>query len=87
MLDQLNQQLFNLVFSVAGAGAGWWMKAIWDSLKELKAKDDILAKEVSDLKVLVAGQYVSTDSFNNLTTAIFHKLDRIEDKLDKKVDK
>lgn len=84
-MDQ--QQLFNVMFAIAGALGGWWMKAMWESLKDLEKADRNLNATVSDLKVLVAGQYVKTEAFDKLTTAMFAKLDRIEDKLDHKVDK
>lgn len=83
----MDQNLFNISVGVAGALGGWWMKAMWDALKDLKDADNRMAQQVSDLKVLVAGQYVSRESFDKLSAAIFAKLDRIEDKLDKKVDK
>lgn len=82
-----NQQLFNMVFAVAGALGGWWMKAIWESVKDLNKADQELSSQVSDLKVLVAGGYVRTEQFDSMSKAIFTKLDRIEDKLDGKVDK
>lgn len=84
-MDQ--QQLFNVVFAIAGALGGWWMKAMWESVKGLEKADKELSSQVSDLKVLVAGGYVRTESFDKLATAIFSKLDRIEDKLDGKADK
>lgn len=83
----MDQQLFNIVFAVAGALGGWWMKAMWEAVKNLELADRHLSSEVSDLKVLIAGQYVKQDSFGKLSSAIFAKLDRIEDKLDNKVDK
>lgn len=83
----MDQNVFNIAIGVAGALGGWWMKAMWDALKDLQKADDRMAQQVSDLKVLVAGQYVSRESFDKLSNAIFAKLDRIEDKLDKKVDK
>lgn len=86
-MPSIDQQLFNIVFVVAGALGGWWMKAIWETLKELQGADKNLAKEVSDLTVLVAGQYVKAETFDRTITALFQKLDRIEDKLDQKVDK
>lgn len=86
-MQSIDQQVFNIAIAIAGALGGWWMKAMWDALKDLKSADDRLATEVGNLKVLVAGQYVSRESFDKLTGAIFVKLDRIEDKLDKKVDK
>lgn len=83
----MDQIVFNIVVGVAGVLGGWWLKAIWDAIKELKVADDKLTMQVSDLRVLVAGQYASKESFNQLSNAIFKKLDRIEDKLDNKVDK
>lgn len=82
-----NQQLFNMVFAVTGALGGWWMKAMWEGLKDLQKADQKLSSEVSDLKVLVAGGYVRTEAFDKMATAMFSKLDRIEDKIDLKADK
>lgn len=81
------QQLFNVMFAIVGVLGGWWMKAMWEGLKDLQIADRELSKQVGDLKVLVAGDYVRTERFENLSHAIFNKLDRIEDKLDGKVDK
>lgn len=86
-MPSVDQQLFNIVFVVAGALGGWWMKAIWETLNELQSADKSLAKDVSDLTVLVAGQYVKAETFDRTITALFQKLDRIEDKLDHKADK
>jgi hypothetical protein len=46
-----------------------------------------LAEKVSSIEILVAGNYVKRDDFDKSVQAIFHKLDRIEDKLDGKADK
>lgn len=82
-----SQQLFNIVFALASALGGWWMKMIWEALGNLKITDEHLTKEVSDLKVLVAGDYIRREMFDRMSDAIFAKLDRIETKLDKKADK
>ena len=79
--------MFNIVFTIAGALGGWWMKAMWEGLKDLQKADSKLTSEVSELKVLVAGQYMKRDEFERTSQAIFAKLDRIEDKLDHKADK
>lgn len=83
----MDQSVFNIAVGIAGALGGWWMKAMWEALKDLKSADDKLTKEVSDLKVLVAGDYVRREMFDRLSDAIFAKLDRIEMKLDSKADK
>lgn len=83
----MDQQLFNIVIGVAGALGGWWMKAMWEGLNDLKKTDHELTQQVNNLQILVAGQYMRRDEFDKVSQAIFAKLDRIEDKLDKKVDK
>lgn len=83
----MNQNIINILIGVCGALGGWWMKAMWEAVKDLKVTDEKLATQVSDLKVLVAGDYVRREMFDHLSDAIFAKLDHIENKLDHKVDK
>lgn len=83
----MDQSIFNIVIGIAGTLGGWWMKAMWEAVKDLKTADQELANQVSDLKVLVAGNYVRREMFDRLSDAIFVKLDRIENKLDHKADK
>jgi hypothetical protein len=83
----MDQQLFNMVIAIAGALGGWWMKAMWEGLKDLQKADHDLTREVAQLQTLVAGQYMRREEFERTSQAIFAKLDRIEDKLDEKADK
>jgi hypothetical protein len=73
----MNQDLFNIALGVSGALGGWYMKAMWEAMKDLKAADDKLASEVTDLKVMVAGDYIRREAFDKLSDALFAKLDRI----------
>ena len=63
------------------------MRGLSDSMKELKKTDSELATKVQSIEVLVAGQYVKREDFKELSDALFRKLDRIEVKLDSKMDK
>lgn len=81
------QQFFNAAFAIIGALGGWWMRVMWQSLKELEQQDSKLADKVGNIEVLVAGQYVKRDDMNRDIATIFAKLDRIEDKINKKADK
>lgn len=81
------QTLFNIAIAIAGGLGGWVLKTIWQELKDMQSTDARLADKVSSIEVLVAGQYVKRDDLQVLSSAIFAKLDRIEDKLDGKVDK
>lgn len=81
------QQFFNVAFAIIGALGGWWMRVMWQSLKELEQQDSKLADKVGNIEVVVAGQYVKRDDMNRDIAIIFAKLDRIEDKMNKKADK
>ena len=87
----MDQTFFNITISTAGALAGWWMKTMWDAMKDLERADRALVDRVAQIDLLVAGSYVKRDYFEakmgELTNGIFKKLDRIEDKLDHKADK
>jgi CHASE3 domain sensor protein len=60
---------------------------VWQAVKDLQKADKDLTAKVAEIEVLVAGHYVKRDDLDQLSKAIFAKLDRIEDKLDGKVDK
>ena len=75
------------VFVGLMALGGWWLKVIWEALKDLQIADTQLATKVGQIEVLVAGQYVKREEMERFANAIFTKLDRIEGKLDSKVDK
>lgn len=81
------QVLFNIVVGVAGLLGGFVLTAVWNWLKELRDADSKLADKVGQMEVLVAGSYVTNSRFEELAKALFTKLDRIEDKMDSKVDR
>jgi hypothetical protein len=83
----MDQTLFNIAVTVAGFLCGWWLKVLWDAVKDLQSADKELAEKVSSIEILVAGQYVKRDDFDRVANAIFAKLDKIMDKLDTKADK
>ena len=81
------QVLFNIVIGLLGTIGGWLLNTMWSSLKDLQAADARLAEKVSAIEVLVAGQYVTREEFTTTMNALFLKLDRIQDTLNKKVDR
>lgn len=87
----MDQQLFNYVVGLCGLLAGWILKAIWGSVRDLQVADKELTDEVGKIKVLVAGLYVPRADFDRaietLTNLITSKLDKLNDKLEKKVDR
>ena len=82
-----DQTLFNYALALCGALGGWVLKVIWDAVKDLQAADKVLVEKVNTIEILIAGNYMSKSDFDKIAAAIFQKLDKIEDKLDRKVDK
>jgi len=76
----MDQGLINTVITLGAGIFGWIMKTLWDSVRKLE-------KEVSDIEVLVAREYVKRDEFRQDIQRIFEKLDTIEAKIDSKADK
>ena len=84
---ETNQLLFNVIIGALYLVAGWLMKVMWDSLRDLRIANTILAEKVGTVEVLVAGSYAKRDELDKMAATIFLKLDRIEAKLDTKADK
>jgi len=82
-----DQTLFNYALALCGALGGWVLKVIWDAVKDLQAADKVLVEKVNTIEILIAGNYMSKTDFDKIASAIFAKLDKIDDKLDRKADK
>lgn len=83
----MDQTIVNWMLAGFGGLIGFLLNTVWQAVKDLQKADTELTKKVSEIEVLVAGAYVKKDDIDKLSNAIFAKLDRIEDKLDGKVDK
>jgi len=81
------QSIINILLGLSAFFGGIWVRGIADSMQELKKTDVVLADKVQKIEVLVAGDYVKREEMEKLGDALFKKLDRIEFKLDSKVDK
>lgn len=81
------QTLFNIVIGLLGVIGGWWLNAMWSSIKELQEMDRDLAEKVGSIEVLVAGRYVTREEFNQTLSQVFAKLDRIIDAVNQKADR
>lgn len=84
---EIDQTFINWTFGVVSALLGAILHALWQAVKELQKEDKDLAEKVSNIQVLVAGDYVKKPELNSIAKALFTKLDRIEDKLERKRDK
>lgn len=83
----MDQTIINWLLASFGALIGFLLNVVWQAVKDLQTADKALAEKVGNIEVLVAGAYVKKDEFTQSINALFAKLDKIEDKLDKKADK
>lgn len=74
------QGWFESAVAALGVIGGWILRNLWTDVRELSTK-------VQSIELLVAGEYVKKAEIAELSQSLFKKLDRIEDKLDGKVDK
>lgn len=81
------QWLFNGLFSIVGCLGGWLLNNIRDVVKELKKKDETLETKMQRIEVAIAGNYVRREDLDKVAAEIGQKLDRIDQKLDRKADK
>jgi len=81
------QELFNIAVALVSTLAGFVLKAVWDGIKDLQTSDKELTEKVHSIERIVVGDYVRKDDLERMNQAVLNKLDRIETKLDKKVDK
>lgn len=84
---QFDQSLFNIVVGFSGICGGWILKTLWEAIRDAQTHQRKTDQEVSELKVLVAGQYVTRGEFNTTMNGINTKLDYIVDTLNHKQDR
>lgn len=83
----MEQSLINFLLGAVCLMLGAVLKTVWDGVKDLQKADASIALRVGAVEVLVAGNYVTRTELSQMNDAIFKKLDRIEMKVDGKVDK
>jgi hypothetical protein len=83
----MSQTMINAIIGGFAAAVAFILRVIWEGLRELQKADVDLTAKISEIQLLVAGNYVKKDELDAVIKALFTKLDKIEDKLDKKVDR
>ena len=81
------QEFYDWVLTGFSAVLGFLLNAVWQATKDLQKADAELTKRVSEIEVLVAGNYVTRQEFDRVVERLFAKLEQIDRKLDNKADK
>lgn len=83
----MDQTIVNWVMTAAGAILGFLLNSVWQAVKDLQTADKQLADKVATIEILVAGEYVRKDDFERTIQRLFEKLDHMEEKFDRKMEK
>ena len=81
------QYLFNLLFVTLLGIVSWYVKRTSADIQTLQTTDDKINRDLTEMRILVAGQYVTRAELTDMMKALFTKLDRIEEKISLKADR
>lgn len=81
------QEVFNIVLGIAAFLASWWLKVLWETIKDLQTNNQRTIEQLKNTELLIIGNYITKDEFIKNLDKVFAKLDKIEEKLDLKADK
>ena len=74
------QSIINIVLGAVLATGGWFARILWEAVQDLK-------KDLTNLRVEMARDYLPRNDFNRLADELKEMLAKIFDKLDNKADK
>jgi hypothetical protein len=74
------QQIINILVGIVMSGLGWFGKALWDAVAELR-------KDVHQIEVDLPAHYIRKDEFKDGIKEIKDILGKIFDRLEAKADK
>ena len=87
MIFNVIMAIFGVLMTFSGFLGAFVLNGIRKDIDESRKENANLKTEISQIHVIVAGEYVKRTELQNLTNRLFEKLDSIEAKLDNKQDK
>ena len=81
------QTIWNAILGLVVLGIVGALRMLQEALKDLQEADSHLVEKVQRIELLVAGEYVKRDDLENKLDRIFEALERMDRKLDGKVDR
>ena len=83
----MDQTLINWLMGGFGTLIGFLLNAVWQAVKDLQSADKQLVEKISQIEVLVAGDYAKREDVDRLGQTLFQKLDHISEQINRKADK
>jgi len=81
------QTAFNLAIMLGAFLGGWVLNTIWQTIKDVETAHRVQSTEIGQIKVLIAGTYMTRTEHADAMQHVTDALRRIEDKLDRKQDR
>lgn len=81
------QVLFNIAVGLAAFFGGFILNSIMQRIDKLETTDGKLVTSINEIKVTVATQGTQRTEDSKKLDSIFEKLEKIDEKLDRKADK
>ena len=75
-----SQEVINLIITGAGAIIGWFLKSMWEAVRDLK-------NDIRDIEAEIHTKYVTRDDYRADITELKDIAKQIFQKLDNKADK
>lgn len=83
----MDQILINSALTGLMTAIAFVVKVIWQGLRDLQQTDIDMLGQIASTRLMMSDSYIKKEDFERMTSAIFSKLDKIENKLDGKVDR
>lgn len=83
----MDQTILNWILGGIGGLLGFLLNTVWQAVKDLQSADKQLVEKMSQIEVLVAGDYAKREDVDRLGQTLFQKLDHISEQINRKADK
>lgn len=83
----MTESYIHSLITIAVGVVGYVLKILWDAVRDLQRDDENLLTKLNDLQVAIASDYAKREELRSEFKMFREALERIETKLDQKVDK
>lgn len=83
----MTESYIHSLITIAVGVVGYILKILWDAVRDLQRDDENLLTKLNDLQVAIASDYAKREELRAEFKMFREMLERIENKLDQKVDK
>jgi hypothetical protein len=83
----MGQTIVNWALLSVSALIGFFGHLSWMAIRDIQKAQSRLQMRVSEVEILVAGDYLRKQEFEKFVDRVICKLDAIDDKIDRKADK